>query len=447
MKPFAFVFAVAGLVAAVCYMRPGPASSAPPRDMLSREPLAPLQDGSENDSEAENAATADAQRLVVLKQNQQALKALEEQRYEDAVGLWRLALEQNPEDPMLRQNLSRGLGRWAAKESALGHHQMALDLLQEAEQVDADQGMPAYWSARVLLRLGKRAQAREVLQKALQQFPQQVGLLRLSAELAVVEGDMALAVAQMEQALTLAPDSESLRQRLQQLRAEEEMFRTFLTDSTSHFESRFDSQDAQMVQWIPELQRDLEDAWADVVQTLGIQPEHRILVLWLDPERYQGQAPDWSSGLYDGRVRIVVGDYPAEQETIRFTLRHELTHAALHTLGTPVPTWLHEGMAQIAEGRQVEMAREELRSRLPLRIQPEDLDANWTAWEDRDKVAQAYFYAMVFCDWLKQNYGPGVLINLFQNLRGMAWEDAWERTFGEDFVSVEGRYRRSWEKE
>ena len=423
------------------------ASSSQP-SVLSRESLDSTGQTAQDsvDPLAAEAIAADANRLLALELNSKALIALREERVADAVAMLEEALQLAPDDPVMQQNLSRSLVRLAIDATGNGRHQEALELLSRAEALHADDGYPASWMARVHLRQGDRVGARAILQKALGEFPDMPVLLRLSADLAALEGDIQLAVTQIRAAAALRPDDEGLIVRKEQLEAEEELYRTFLTDATAHFESRYDPRDTDMVRWIPELQTDLEDAWADVVAGLGIQPQQRILVMWLDPERYKWRAPDWSSGLYDGRVRIVIDDYPNEKEAIRRTLRHELTHAALHTVGTRIPTWLHEGMAQLMEGRPVHLAQQALEARLPMLLQSADLDGNWTAWTDTDKVAQAYFYSMLLSDWLTQEYGANALPNLFQNLRGTTWEEGWRRTFGADFHEVEARFRAGWER-
>ncbi|MDA0666783.1 MAG: tetratricopeptide repeat protein [Planctomycetota bacterium] len=416
---------------------------------LQREPLqeSSIAQGptAEDMAFAKQAERGDGNRLAALDLNRRALAALDEKQTQKAVGLLRQALELSPEDVVIRLNLSRSLGRWAGQEVSLGRQDKALELLMESQEVDADQGTPAYSIARFYLRLGRRVEARKVLDDALAAFPNQPALLRLSADLAALEGNLKRAADEIQEALALMPEDAFLQERASQLLMEEQLYRTFLTDSTAHFESRFDPQDIDMVKWIPDLKRDLEEAYTEVVGLLGIQPQQRILVMWLDPEQYQWRAPDWSSGLYDGRVRIVIDDYPRDQTAIRSTLRHELTHAVLFTLGTRLPTWLQEGMAQIAEGHEVELARQGLRSRLPLRLGVGDLDSNWTAWTDYEQVAQAYFYSMAFCGWLEDEYGQGVLHNLFQNVRGHTFAEGWERTFGLDFDMVEARHRATWE--
>lgn len=394
---------------------------------------------------AEQADQGDGNRLAALDLNRRALAALDQKQTQQAVGLLRQALALSPDGVVIRLNLSRSLGRWAGQEVSLGRQDKALELLMEAQEVDADQGTPAYSIARVYLRLGRRVEARKVLDDALAAFPNQPALLRLSADLAALEGNLERAAGEIQEALALLPNDAFLQERTSQLLMEEQLYRTFLTDSTAHFESRFDPQDADMVKWIPELKRDLEEAYTEIVSLLGIQPQQRILVMWLDPEQYQWRAPDWSSGLYDGRVRIVIDDYPRDQADIRSTLRHELTHAVLFTLGTRLPTWLQEGMAQISEGHDVELARKGLRDRLPLLLGVGDLDSNWTAWTDREQVAQAYFYSMAFCGWLEDEYGQGALHNLFQNVRGHTFAEGWERTFGLDFDTVETLHRATWE--
>ena len=62
--------------------------------------------------------------------------------------------------------------------------------------------------------------------------------------------------------------------------------------------------------------------------------------------------PSWAQGLYDGKIRIPV---PLSETTmsdnLKRTIRHELAHAMLSQLNErgKLPTWFHEGLAQIFE--------------------------------------------------------------------------------------------------
>ena len=61
-------------------------------------------------------------------------------------------------------------------------------------------------------------------------------------------------------------------------------------------------------------------------------------------------APDWSDGLFDGRIRMPVGGLSKDPLRFEHVLTHELVHAMIAGLAPRnVPGWLHEGLASYFE--------------------------------------------------------------------------------------------------
>jgi len=378
----------------------------------------------------------------VLELNQQGLQALANDHPQAAVSLFEAALEMAPEQPILLGNLASALVSWAVVEQQQGDVSTALDLLARAVARNPHHVAAYYWLAHLQLRSGHRDAAKAHLEAALANGLEHAVLLRMRADIAAVEGELDLSVEIIQRAVELDPADEKLQERAAQLLAERAMFATFLTEATAHFDSRYDPHDPVIVAALPLLNRDLEAAWRDVVSLLGVQPQDRLLVIWLDADRYRWQAPVWSAALFDGRVRIVIEDYAREQETIRRTLRHELTHAVMHTIGSPLPTWLHEGLAQSAEGSHRQAASAKMLLEGPNKSLSQ-LDGDWTIWTDRAQVTQAYVYALAFCDWLRAEYGQSVMANLFLNLKERSFEEAWVLTFGASLADSDTSFRES----
>ena len=114
----------------------------------------------------------------------------------------------------------------------------------------------------------------------------------------------------------------------------------------------------------------------------------------------------------------------------------------MHTIGSPLPTWLHEGLAQSAEGSngQTPSATMLLDGHNQSLLQ---LDGDWTSWTDRAQVTQAYLYSLAFCEWLRAEYGQSVMANLFLNLKERSFADAWVLTFGASLTVTETSFRQS----
>jgi hypothetical protein len=97
----------------------------------------------------------------------------------------------------------------------------------------------------------------------------------------------------------------------------------------------------------------LEAAAEHVGLMLAYVPQQRTtVVLYEHPEfRSVTRAHAWTSGLFDGKIRLLVGPVrPPAHEFARVVV-HEYAHAAIHELSRGrAPRWLHEGLAQVLEG-------------------------------------------------------------------------------------------------
>lgn len=383
-------------------------------------------------------ATSDARRAA-LRWNEEALALLASGDEAGAEALLVRACAADPLDPVLGRNLSRARVRLGRSEEGAGRDPQALEWYRAAAVASTDDGAPAEWEIGLLLRNGAREAARARLAAALQEHPSAAGLLRLRGELAFLDGDLELAVNSYEAAVQLGADA-GLSERLEQLREERRVYASFLTDATAHCDSRFDPEDAAMVASMPRLRAELESAWQEVTQRLGVNLESRLLVLWLSPERYRGAAPAWSAGLYDGRVRVLVDPARGVDEALRATLRHELTHAALHAMGQPLPTWLHEGLAQRSEGRSVTRARARLQDGAAT-LDRAALEGSWTAWTDRARLELAYDFALSQVAWLEERFGASALSSLLLAAARRGFASAWLEVFARPYEEIEAEHR------
>lgn len=97
----------------------------------------------------------------------------------------------------------------------------------------------------------------------------------------------------------------------------------------------------------------LETIYNSVGTDLGHFPEARVPVILYTKRDYREvtRSPDWSGGLYDGKIRLPVGGLTEITPELRATLRHEYTHAVVRELTKGAcPVWLNEGIAEL-QGR------------------------------------------------------------------------------------------------
>ena len=89
-------------------------------------------------------------------------------------------------------------------------------------------------------------------------------------------------------------------------------------------------------------------------QDLGYFFKHKVVVLLYNEKEFRelSGAPHWSSGLYDGKIRLPAYRTGFTETEIRKVIRHELTHAFVGEISRGLcPVWLNEGLAEFEESK------------------------------------------------------------------------------------------------
>ena len=217
---------------------------------------------------------------------------------------------------------------------------------------------------------GRSSEAKTKLQRALELNPRFTPASLLLGEIVYGEGDLDQAIKTYEKALTFAPGNADLRTRLQAWHREADVHSTFIERRQDRFRVMFEGRtDAALAAHATDA---LNAAFWRIGQELGAYPSNAIQVILYTEKQFRDitRAPEWSDGLYDGRIRIPVAGAGRAPGLFESVLTHELTHAMLASLApSGVPAWLHEGLAQHFEGADLQAARRRLRAhgrRIPL---------------------------------------------------------------------------------
>jgi hypothetical protein len=201
----------------------------------------------------------------------------------------------------------------------------------------------------------------------------------------------------------------------------------------AHFHVRYDGETHEDVG--REILRVLDRHYATLARTFDYEPPSPIPVVLLSRESYYDAtgAPAWSGGQYDsfdGRVRLPIGGLTASHASeLDDTLLHELTHAFVADISRGLaPREIHEGLAQLMEGKRAESMLGEPGLR---------------ALADGRIVGVRAFYAsaLAFVEDLVAQRGQGGINDL---LRAMAEtgssDEAFRRVYGKDLAGL----RRDW---
>jgi Tfp pilus assembly protein PilF len=173
-------------------------------------------------------------------------------------------------------------------------------------------------------------------------------------EIAYRNDDIETAISYWERAVVLDPSAAPLRERLVRVRKEQKTEKDFNRDVTSHFLTKYEGREKVEAGRI--ILKILEDAYGEVGRALSYYPDREIQVVLYSNEQFRDvtDAPGWSAGVYDGKIRIPAGGIEQETPGLRRLLYHEYTHAVVRSLAPRCPTWLNEGLAQYFEGRDID---------------------------------------------------------------------------------------------
>ncbi len=98
----------------------------------------------------------------------------------------------------------------------------------------------------------------------------------------------------------------------------------------------------------------LERHYDDLVRQLGVTPRANIgVVLYTEQAFFDvAQSPSWTGALNDGKLRLPIEGVTAMNPELSRVLKHELAHSFITQVSRGrCPHWLHEGIAQLVEGR------------------------------------------------------------------------------------------------
>ena len=284
--------------------------------------------------------------------------------------------------------------------------------------------------------------------RALDDESARIALLRESV--AVYEGVVALvdlalvlekhnepaaAAAAADRAATLAVDQPGLAALRERLQKAANVEGSFKSARHSHFVARFEGYGEERLAW--GALDTLEQAWFAVGKALDLYPQAPITVVIYTGEQYRSAtaAPDWSTGLFDGKIRIREALLAADRGTLDDTLVHEYLHAALHTLPVTVPSWFHEGLAQHFESQRPSPGLVLARTGVAPRAH---LDVPFTQLPP-SVVGAAYATAHAVVERMVERRGAWGLNQLIGELKGgRDFDDSVRRTFA---VDVDALYR------
>jgi tetratricopeptide (TPR) repeat protein len=198
--------------------------------------------------------------------------------------------------------------------------------------------------------MGREQDAIESLRQALKLDPGLIDAARVLGEIEYYEGNIDDAIRTYENALAHAPTDSALRKSVEAWRKEAALNQTLTQRNDGRFSVVFEGRTDKAL--AERAIATLDAAFWRIGKAIGGFPSRRIELTLYTEQQFRDitRAPEWSDGIFDGRIRIPVKGAVRNLQEFDRVLTHELTHAMVSGLAARgVPDWLHEGLASYFE--------------------------------------------------------------------------------------------------
>lgn len=302
-----------------------------------------------------------------------------------------------------------------------------------------------YYAA-LLVRTGNAAQALSYAERAVRSAPQSPDAYTMLGYARFASDHTKDAVESWKRSLAMRPDPE-VRQLLAKAEREQNVESEFSEGESSHFVLHYEGKQTSEV-FRAQILTALEADYDDLSRDLGNPPRDNILVTLYTEQAFFDvtRAPSWSGALNDGKLRIPVSGLTSLTPELARVLKHELAHSFINALsGGRCPTWLHEGIAQMLEPKNLGGDGHQLsllfkaQQEIPLNV----LEASFMNFSGVQAYA-AYAESLAAVTYINETYGMSDIQRILQRLsEGNSTEAALRATIHSDYGQLEsdlGKY-------
>lgn len=349
--------------------------------------------------------------------NREGVELARNGRYREAVAKLRAAQTSLPGNALVRRNLQAVLTAWGFEELQHGQTRAAADRFTEAlgfgRSTEALSGLGV-----AQVRGRQYGEGIAALEEAIQRGAKDGVTFMALGDAYEATDDRVHALEMFQRASEAGVRSADLQARITRLAREVDAEWDFASESSRHFEIRFDAAEDRPA--ASEILRSLESAYDLVGRKFGYFPDRPTpVVLYAEKDFHDiTQTPDWAGAVYDGRLKFPVRGLVAGSELDR-VVRHEYAHSLIAALANGrIPAWLNEGLAMWAEeesfGDRRDWAEQILSTRqlLPLASLSQSF-----AGMPREVVHQAYAQSYLTVLVLVDQYDERRLPRLLEALR------------------------------
>ncbi len=285
--------------------------------------------------------------------NEYAINLMEKGEHDKALEQLQKAYGMYPYDQVLKKNLAEAytfvgqrLMRENKYEAAAASFDSARELFPDIPRYYVMRGIALYYSK-------YPDAAQNELERARGIGGDSPDILYYLAKIQYDAGSLAAALELLEKAVALKDDFAAAREMSAKITRELSVEKSMDRGYSSRFVISYDAEVKSHL--AGDILSALEDAYSNVGRDLSIFPTGRVTVILYTKKDYKSvtAGPDWSGGLYDGKIRLPVGGAQELSDQLKSVLFHEYAHVVVQeiTHGN-CPTWLNEGLAEF-EGRKI----------------------------------------------------------------------------------------------
>lgn len=330
----------------------------------------------------------------------------------------------------------------------LEHGNVALSrqYFESALRFQPDSSIIITYYAAVLVRTGNATQALPYAQHAVRVAPDSPDAYTMLGYVQFASDHTKDAVASWKRSLELRPDA-TVQQFLAKAQREQKVESDFAEGESSHFVLHYEGHqttDVLRAQILTALEADYDD----LVRDLGNPPRDNILVTLYTEQAFFDvtNAPSWSGAMNDGKLRIPISGLSSMTPELAHVLKHELAHSFINKLsGGRCPPWLHEGIAQFLEPKNLGGNGHQLallfkaQHEIPLNV----LEGSFLQFSG-SQAYLAYAESLAAVSYINDSYGMSDVQRILERLsQGNSTEAALRATIHSDYGQFEqdlGRY-------
>jgi tetratricopeptide (TPR) repeat protein len=281
--------------------------------------------------------------------------------YQKAVEQLQKAYNLFPLNPAIRENLIVAYGLLGRRQLESKQFTEAAASFERARELAPDNA--EFWLGRGIALYGGKHydEARFDLEQARVFGGENVTILFFLGKVAYDTGNLEDALDFWKKGLAIDPGNAEIARLVEKTGKEAAVEGKMGKEASSRFDISFDVK--SRIRLADEILDVLETAYSRVGSDFDHYPEARVPVIIYTQKDFRSTTggPDWSGGVYDGKIRLPIGGVKEITPPLRALLHHEYTHVVVREMARGnCPTWLNEGLAQFEERKEAEFPMTEL---------------------------------------------------------------------------------------